>query len=91
MSQNELTITPTNTEERASKKKYAILYGYCGTGYQGSQAFIFIFVWIIYRNKGTKTIDDDLIEGLYKAGCISEQNYNDDRRFVKVLRIINFV
>ena len=42
-------------------------------------------------NKGTKTIDDDLIEGLHKAGCISDQNYNDDRRFVKVGKTINKV
>lgn len=36
-------------------------------------------------NNGAKTIDDDLIEGLHKAGCITDQNFNDDRRFVKVM------
>lgn len=26
-------------EDGASKKKYAVMYGYCGTGYQGSQTY----------------------------------------------------
>ena len=36
---------PSAIEEQATKKKYAILYGYCGTGYQGSQTCFLILLY----------------------------------------------
>lgn len=31
------------------------------------------------------TIDDDMIDALHKAGCISDQNFYDDSKFSKVV------
>eukprot|EP01064_Diplonema_japonicum_P003391 TRINITY_DN12194_c0_g2_i1.p1 TRINITY_DN12194_c0_g2~~TRINITY_DN12194_c0_g2_i1.p1 ORF type:complete len:420 (+),score=123.62 TRINITY_DN12194_c0_g2_i1:63-1322(+) len=47
----------------AKKKPYAIALGYVGTGYQGLQ-----------YNKGFKTIEEDLMNAIHKAGGISADN-----------------
>ena len=39
---------------------------------------------IFHRNKNTDTIDDALIDGLHKACVISDSNYYDEKRFIKV-------
>ena len=41
----------SHVDEAANKKKYAILFGYCGTGYHGSQTFrvIFNFIYVEIR------------------------------------------
>lgn len=43
MSEKETKSNSSNVDDGATKKKYAILYGYCGTGYQGSQTY-YLFV-----------------------------------------------
>ena len=43
-----------------------------------------IFVSVYCSNKGFDTIDDELIAGLHKAGCISDSNFFDENKFVKV-------
>lgn len=42
MSEKEIKSNSSNVDDGATKKKYAILYGYCGTGYQGSQTYFYI-------------------------------------------------
>ena len=74
-----------NLEEGASKKKYAVLFGYCGTGYHGSQAYSSRFLCSVRSNKNTDTIDDELITALHKAGVISDLNFFDDNKYVKVV------
>lgn len=54
MSQSESPNPPITIEGKASKKKYAILYGYCGTGYQGSQAYFFKTLYEIVEIRGRK-------------------------------------
>ena len=39
MSEKEIKNNSSGVDDGATKKKYAILYGYCGTGYQGSQTY----------------------------------------------------
>ena len=34
----------TRSNDGASKKKYAVMYGYCGTGYQGSQTYLTFYM-----------------------------------------------
>ncbi|EDV22990.1 uncharacterized protein TRIADDRAFT_57795 [Trichoplax adhaerens] len=52
------TVTPNDI---GKKRKVALLLGFCGAGYFGMQ-----------RNRGTKTIEEDLINALFKAGAIPE-------------------
>ena len=35
--ENPAEANQARSNDGASKKKYAVMYGYCGTGYQGSQ------------------------------------------------------
>ncbi|KAJ5069801.1 tRNA pseudouridine synthase a [Anaeramoeba ignava] len=51
---------------RIPKRKVAVIFGYCGTGYNGLQ--------IQYKSENTKTIEDELIEAFVKANGISEEN-----------------
>ncbi len=74
-----------NLEEGASKKKYAVLFGYCGTGYHGSQAYSSPLLCSARSNKNTDTIDDELITALHKAGVISDLNFFDENKYVKVV------
>ena len=74
----------SNLEEGASKKKYAVLFGYCGTGYHGSQAYSSHCMCSLRSNKNTDTIDDELITALHKAGVISDLNFFDENKFMKV-------
>ncbi len=46
------------------KVKYALIVSYNGTGYRGLQ-----------MNPGTKTIEQDIEEAIYKAGYIAEANH----------------
>lgn len=52
-------------EERIKKKKVAMMFAYSGVGYFGLQ-----------RNQGMKTIEGELMDALFKAGLITEDNYN---------------
>uniref|UniRef100_A0A8D9ES90 Pseudouridylate synthase 1 homolog n=1 Tax=Cacopsylla melanoneura TaxID=428564 RepID=A0A8D9ES90_9HEMI len=49
-------------EERVKRRKMAMMFAYSGVGYLGLQ-----------RNKGTKTIEGDIMEALYKAGLVTEE------------------
>lgn len=51
---------------RMPKRKVALLFGYCGTGYHGLQL-----------NPGAKTIEGDLFKALAEAGAISAANSDD--------------
>lgn len=58
-------------EKRYPKKKVVLLLAYSGKGYYGMQ-----------RNAGNsefRTIEDDLVTGLIKSGCIPE-NHGDDMK-----------
>lgn len=52
-----------NTEKRLPKRKVALMIGYCGMGYSGSQI-----------NPQVETIEGRIFEALVKAGCVSEDN-----------------
>ncbi|MBW0465534.1 hypothetical protein O181_005249 [Austropuccinia psidii MF-1] len=52
-------------QKRLPKRKVAVLLGYYGKGYQGSQV-----------NPGRKTIEGEVFKALVKAGCISQDNSN---------------
>ncbi|KAI3797305.1 hypothetical protein L1987_32561 [Smallanthus sonchifolius] len=54
------TTSPDKTP-RHKRRKVAILFAYCGVGYQGMQ-----------KNPGAKTIEGDLEEALYFSGAIPE-------------------
>lgn len=50
-------------DKRLPKRKVAVLLGYYGKGYKGSQV-----------NPGVRTIEGDVFDAFVKAGCISEEN-----------------
>ncbi|ORY49567.1 pseudouridine synthase [Rhizoclosmatium globosum] len=54
--------------KKAPKQRMAILFGYCGTGYKGSQL-----------NPGQPTIERDLMDAFAKSGAITEEN-NDPKK-----------
>ncbi|XP_077479814.1 pseudouridylate synthase 1 homolog [Stigmatopora argus] len=61
----------TEDEKRYPKKKVILLMAYCGKGYYGMQ-----------RNPGNtqfRTIEDDLVTALIRAGCIPE-NHGDEMK-----------
>ncbi|GAA6097477.1 nucleolar complex protein 4 homolog [Tachysurus ichikawai] len=65
----------TDEEKRFPKRKVVLLVAYSGKGYYGMQASR-------SRNPGNsqfKTIEDDLVTALIKAGCIPE-NHGDDMK-----------
>ncbi|KAK1388599.1 tRNA pseudouridine synthase A [Heracleum sosnowskyi] len=55
---------------RYKRRKIAILFAYCGVGYQGMQ-----------KNPGAKTIEGDLEEALYQAGAVPEHDRGVPKRF----------
>ncbi|KAL1460660.1 hypothetical protein WDU94_012621 [Cyamophila willieti] len=63
---NATTLDPEEkrlkAEERIKRRKMAMMFAYSGVGYLGLQ-----------RNKGTKTIEGDIMEALYKAGLVTEE------------------
>ncbi|KAK4048363.1 tRNA pseudouridine synthase 1 [Microbotryomycetes sp. JL221] len=59
-------VTTTEHKERLPKKKVAMLVGYNGLGYKGSQI-----------NPGVPTLEGTIFEALIKAGAISEDNATD--------------
>eukprot|EP01116_Phalansterium_solitarium_P013344 TRINITY_DN30720_c0_g1_i1.p1 TRINITY_DN30720_c0_g1~~TRINITY_DN30720_c0_g1_i1.p1 ORF type:complete len:564 (+),score=223.26 TRINITY_DN30720_c0_g1_i1:48-1739(+) len=56
-------VDDADDDKKAPKKKVAMIYGYCGEGYQGLQ-----------RNPNAWTIEDELEKALFAAGCISKLN-----------------
>eukprot|EP01138_Halocafeteria_seosinensis_P004212 gb/GECG01004307.1/.p1 GENE.gb/GECG01004307.1/~~gb/GECG01004307.1/.p1 ORF type:complete len:544 (+),score=73.60 gb/GECG01004307.1/:1-1632(+) len=56
--------TASGGGSKTPKHKYAILFGYIGTGYQGMQ-----------KNPGAHTVEDVVEKALYDAGFIEEENY----------------
>ncbi|XP_053505239.1 tRNA pseudouridine synthase A isoform X1 [Ictalurus furcatus] len=69
--ENEAKKLKTDEEKRFPKRKVVLLMAYSGKGYYGMQ-----------RNPGNsqfKTIEDELVTALIKAGCIPE-NHGDDMK-----------
>ncbi|KAI3776513.1 hypothetical protein L1987_46298 [Smallanthus sonchifolius] len=65
--------TNTSTTERKpryKRRKVAILFAYCGVGYQGMQ-----------KNPGAKTIEGDLEEALYFSGAVPENERGCPNRY----------
>ncbi|ORZ37438.1 pseudouridine synthase [Catenaria anguillulae PL171] len=67
-------LSPEEIEARkarrlGTKRKVAVLMGFCGTGYQGMQL-----------NKGAKTIEGELFAALVQAKCVSEDNAEDIKK-----------
>ncbi|XP_062163901.1 uncharacterized protein LOC133870717 isoform X2 [Alnus glutinosa] len=60
----------TTKKQRYKRRKVAILFAYCGVGYQGMQ-----------KNPGAKTIESDLEEALYLSGAVPEQDRNNPKRY----------
>ncbi|WFD35568.1 tRNA pseudouridine(38-40) synthase [Malassezia cuniculi] len=51
------------SSQRLAKRKVAIFFGYCGSGYSGLQV-----------NPGVKTIEGDVFDAFCRAGAVSEDN-----------------
>ncbi|XP_023741439.1 tRNA pseudouridine synthase 1 isoform X2 [Lactuca sativa] len=66
------TTNTANAEKkpRYKRRKIAILFAYCGVGYQGMQ-----------KNPGAKTIEGDLEEALFFSGAVPEQDRGCPKRF----------
>ncbi|XP_076928446.1 uncharacterized protein LOC143592399 [Bidens hawaiensis] len=62
--------TTTERKPRYKRRKVAILFAYCGVGYQGMQ-----------KNPGAKTIEGDLEEALYFAGAVPENERGCPNRY----------
>ncbi|GAA93704.1 uncharacterized protein L969DRAFT_53498 [Mixia osmundae IAM 14324] len=62
-SPSEQPVASTSSPNKLPKRKVALLVGYCGTGYYGSQI-----------QSELRTIEGAFFEGLVKAGCISKDN-----------------
>ncbi|WOH03621.1 hypothetical protein DCAR_0623020 [Daucus carota subsp. sativus] len=60
----------SSDEVRPKRRKIAILFAYCGVGYQGMQ-----------KNPGAKTIEGDLEEALFQAGAVPEHDRGIPKRF----------
>ncbi|XP_072155770.1 pseudouridylate synthase 1 homolog isoform X2 [Bemisia tabaci] len=60
-SHEEDDVNEANKKTKVNRKKMAIVLGYCGEGYHGLQ-----------RNKGTKTVEEDIMNALLKAGAIGD-------------------
>ncbi|XP_024962713.1 tRNA pseudouridine synthase 1-like isoform X2 [Cynara cardunculus var. scolymus] len=60
----------TEKKPRYKRRKVAILFAYCGVGYQGMQ-----------KNPGAKTIEGDLEEALYFSGAVPETDRGYPKRF----------
>ncbi|KAL8211519.1 hypothetical protein R6Q57_005961 [Mikania cordata] len=64
------TTTTTEKKPRYKRRKAAILFAYCGVGYQGMQ-----------KNPGAKTIEGDLEEALYFSGAVPENERGCPNRY----------
>nr|XP_043632905.1 tRNA pseudouridine synthase A-like [Erigeron canadensis] len=64
------TTTTAEKKPRYKRRKVAILFAYCGVGYQGMQ-----------KNPGAKTIEGDLEEALYFSGAVPESDRGCPQRF----------
>ncbi|KAI3725516.1 hypothetical protein L1987_65306 [Smallanthus sonchifolius] len=72
-SDNQDHTTNTSTTERKpryKRRKVAILFAYCGVGYQGMQ-----------KNPGAKTIEGDLEEALFFSGAVPESERGCPNRY----------
>lgn len=67
---DEANSSAADKKPRYKRRKIAILFGYCGVGYQGMQ-----------KNPGAKTIEGDLEEALYQAGAVPERDRGVPKRF----------
>lgn len=72
------------------KRKVAVIFGYCGTGYMGSQLCVtwlscsrrlfkpapgvIVYGFLFCSNPGVKTIDGELVLALGKSGFVLESN-----------------
>ncbi|KAJ9542099.1 hypothetical protein OSB04_028605 [Centaurea solstitialis] len=64
------TATTEEKKPRYKRRKAAILFAYCGVGYQGMQ-----------KNPGAKRIEGDLEEALYFSGAVPETDRGCPKRF----------
>ncbi|PIK49468.1 putative tRNA pseudouridine synthase A, mitochondrial [Apostichopus japonicus] len=67
--------TDTEKKVRYPKKKVAMLLSYCGVGYQGMQI-----------NPASKTIEKDLLNALYKTGCVPDGSRMGKMNFQRCAR-----
>ncbi|KAM0013010.1 putative tRNA pseudouridine(38-40) synthase [Helianthus debilis subsp. tardiflorus] len=67
---NDPNTTTTERKPRYKRRKVAILFAYCGVGYQGMQ-----------KNPGAKTIEGDLEEALYFSGAVLENERGCPNRY----------
>ena len=75
-------------KERLPKKKVAVLIGYNGIGYSGSQMFVNRFVEIVTdshsarfnRNPGIKTVEGAVFQAMVDAGAISADNSDSPQK-----------
>lgn len=74
-SSKETSADETVKKVKIPKKKVAMLLSYCGVGYQGMQI-----------NPGTRTIEKDLVNALYKAGCVPEGSNMGKMNFQRCAR-----
>ncbi|KAJ3117120.1 tRNA pseudouridine synthase 1, partial [Physocladia obscura] len=61
-------VADSKEKPKASKQRMAVLFGYCGSAYRGSQL-----------NPGQPTVEKELMDACVRAGAITEQN-NDAQR-----------
>ncbi|XP_004507719.1 uncharacterized protein [Cicer arietinum] len=69
-SDDEECTAAAGTKVRYKRRKVAILFAYCGVGYQGMQ-----------KNPGAKTIEGEIEEALYVSGAVPEQDRGMSKRY----------
>jgi tRNA pseudouridine38-40 synthase len=81
-----------NKPERLAKKKVALLIGYNGGGYSGSQMLVFFQLLLIQdddvniqplgssSNPGVSTIEGAIFDALVKAGAVSADNSDNPQK-----------
>ncbi|ELP94232.1 tRNA pseudouridine synthase A, putative [Entamoeba invadens IP1] len=63
-------VEKATKHQKVKKTKVALIVSYVGRGYQGS----------MYLKNGEKTIEGDVENAIYLAGCISEDNKHDFKK-----------
>lgn len=61
----------TDEAQKISKRKYALLIGYCGEGYFGLQRNGKV------RNNDLRTIEDEIVDGLVKVNAITQEHSDE--------------
>ncbi|KAL8088419.1 hypothetical protein AgCh_038267 [Apium graveolens] len=69
-SDDDTNSSAADKKPRYKRRKIAILFAYCGVGYQGMQ-----------KNPGAKTIEGDLEEALFQAGAVPQHDRGVPKRF----------